>query len=91
MGYFNLCWALANAAYAIYAAVTMGNIIAAVILGIGAAVWIAVFVHALVVVLRDKALPFYVNKSQAEKRIVKLMRKQNPGNNYFAPSDYHNA
>ncbi|MDR2687012.1 MAG: hypothetical protein LBB75_04610 [Oscillospiraceae bacterium] len=71
---------------AAYSASGVGVVI---IIGIAAAAWFAAFVHALVVMRRDRALPFYVYKSQAEKRLVKLMRKQNPGITYFAPSGYH--
>jgi hypothetical protein len=56
-----------------------------------AAFFLAALIHALFVMRQDRPLPFYVREFQAEKRIVKFMRKQNPGKNYFAPSDYHNA
>jgi hypothetical protein len=72
-------------------AINAGSIVTAVIIGLVAALWFALFIYDLVVMLRDKPLPFYIYKFQAEKRLVKFMRKQNPGITYFAPSDYHNA
>ena len=90
MGGNAIWYFIGGAVFCLDAAVNAGLVVGAVIIGILAAIWFAAFVHALVAMRRDKALPFYVYKSQAEKRLIKLMRKQNPGTNYFAPSEYHN-
>ncbi|MCL2299101.1 MAG: hypothetical protein FWC27_03005, partial [Firmicutes bacterium] len=60
MGYYTLCWALGSAAYSACFAITAGRYYTAAIFGIISAGWLAVFVHALIVMRRDKALPFYV-------------------------------
>ena len=79
---------------ALYAAgaVTAGmqsNLVYIIFYGVLAAFGFAALLYSLVVVLRDKAFPFYVSQSAAERRIIKILRKQAPGKNYFAPSDYH--
>ena len=57
--------------------------------GAMAAFWLGVLLHALHVGRHDKKLPFTGRPEYAEKRIVKIMRKRNPGKKYFAPSEYH--
>ena len=54
-----------------------------------AVLYLGALLHTLFVGRRDKKLPFYASKELAEKRIVKIMRKKNPGKKYFAPSEYH--
>jgi len=76
-------------AFSVETAIDAGSVVSTVIIGITAAFFLAALIHALVVMRQDKPLPFYVREFQAKKRIVKTMRKQNPGTNYFAPSDYH--
>jgi len=53
------------------------------------ALFLGAFLYALTIRRKDKKLPFYASKELAEKRIVKTLRKQNPGKKYFAPSAYH--
>jgi hypothetical protein len=48
-----------------------------------AVLWLGALLHALFVGRRDKKIP----TGWAEQCIIKTMRKQNPGINYFAPSD----
>jgi len=57
--------------------------------GLSAALFLGMLFYTLFCGRRDKKLPFNAAKARAEQRIVKLMRRQNPGKNYFAPSDYH--
>ena len=88
IGYDVLNLALGSTA-CVVSAINAGTVVGTVIIGITAAAWFAVFVHALVVMRRDKALPFYIYKSRAEKRLVKRIRKQYPDKTYFTSSKYH--
>jgi len=54
-----------------------------------AVLYLGALLHTLFVGRHDKKLPFNASTELAEKRIVKIMRKQNPGKKYFAPSEYH--
>jgi len=57
--------------------------------GLVAAFGFGILLYVLHSGRRDKKLTSKNDTEQAERCIVKTMRKQNPGNNYFAPSDYH--
>ena len=56
-----------------------------------AALFLFVALHLLYIMLRDKAPPFWLSTTQAERRLIKHLQKQNPGEDktYFRYSDFN--